>query len=216
MAHQSPCTTRSQVISNKHSAEMSSGPDAVREKRQPLFSDPQITLHMPQRPRQYAEDISLSATSRDKSSLEKVHGNTSEIPRLTSAEFFSLSRVEEPPTLLDNIPSWRTTSVFLLYEMIKPAMSKKIFHLILHWMKKRVKQECKTVLFSLPMKVCTTNFLFSLDNDDRDVRGIPNYGQTCFLNSVLQVRHDISAFLLNVTHVILAQNFVYRKGFGIE
>lgn len=126
----------------------------------------------------------MSSFSRDQGALEKLPTG---FPGLPLKELLFWGGVNKLPTL-ESLSLCTAIPLCFLYDFLKAAMSRKVLNMLFRSITKRIPQEKALVLVSRPIGRYSTKLLAKNRNEGKLIRGIPNYGQTCFLNSVLQVR----------------------------
>ena len=179
------------------------------ENRERIFSDPTFAPLLAHNPQEPAEVAIMSPLTRDQPDAEEVVTGASSLSGLKVSELLSRARVDELPTL-ENLSSWSAIPLYFFYDFLKAVMSKKVLGVIFHSITKLMLQESQPVLRSLPMQqLYRTKFLPIHGNKEKAVRGIPNYGQTCFLNSVLQVSDSVHGSMLIAAQCDGSQDFVY-------
>ncbi|CAJ1953813.1 unnamed protein product [Cylindrotheca closterium] len=178
-----------------------------KENREPIFSYPTVEPPLAHNSREPTEVAIMPALTKDQSDAEAVVTIASSLLGLEISELLSRARVDASPTL-DNLCSWSAIPL-LFYDFLIPVMSKKALGVIFHSITKLMLQESQPVLRYLPVQLYTTKFLPIHGNSEKAIRGIPNYGQTCFLNAVLQALAPLEPLLCYLEGIvrIREQNF---------
>lgn len=154
--------------------------------------------------------VAMSPLARDQSDEEKAVTGASSLPELNIAELLSSASFYELPPL-ETLSSWSAIPLCYFHDFVNAVISKKVLSTIFHSVTKLLLQGVKPVLGSLPIQLYTTEFPPIQGNKEIVISGIPNYGQTCFLNSVLQVRDVVYCSMLIAAHCDGSQDSVYWK-----
>jgi len=96
-------------------------------------------------------------------------------------------------------------SMYLFCDFLKACTSRKVLYALIFSIVKMMRRESTPSVLILPIRLRSPTFRRNHRIQKRAVRGIPNYGQTCFLNSVLQALASLRPFLHFLDGIVKAR-----------